>query len=287
MIFTISENKKKQNSKHRNAVKATAFGASSSFAKKSAVAVGSAAFWIGLWYLLALIVDKEVILPYPSDVVVSLFSLMSSSEFWIACGGSILRIFLGTLLGCTFGILLAALMLSSRTAKTLFYPLLSAVKATPVASFIIAALFWISRSDVPSFISFLVVLPLICDSVYTSIKNADTALVELADIYNFSVIKRIKYIYIPSAVPYFLSALRTAVGMAWKSGVAAEVLCTPSNSIGKALNSTKVYMETADMFAWTLTVIILSIAFEKAGLLLVSKGLSKYSMTKEADDAET
>lgn len=285
MIFITSENKNKN--EVRKAVQTTAFGVSSSMIKKLIVGVGVTAFWIGLWYLLAFIIDKEVILPYPNEVALSLFALMTSSAFWNSCGGSILRIFLGTLLGCIVGILLAALMLSSKSAKALIYPLLSAIKATPVASFIIAALFWISRSDVPSFISFLVVLPLICDAVYTGSKNADVSLIEVADIYRFSAVKRIKYIYIPSAVPYFLSALRTAVGMAWKSGVAAEVLCTPKNSIGKALNSTKVYMETADMFAWTLTVIVLSIAFEKIGLLIVSKGLLKYSTTKEADNAET
>jgi len=185
-----------------------------------------------------------------------------------------------------FGILLAFVIFSSNTVRTLVSPLLSAVKATPVASFIIAALFWLSRGEVPTFISFLIVLPVICDSVYTGIKNADNDLLELAAVYKFSFFKRLRYIRIPSAIPYFLSALNTSIGMAWKAGVAAEVLCTPQNSIGKELYSTKVYMETADMFAWTLVVILLSIIFEKISVGLVKKGLKKYTHIKKENTDE-
>ena len=286
MIFTTLVSKMKKNNNRSGAGSQPAScGFGRFIVKRIFLAIGAAVFWFIIWYALASHIDKEIILPSPTVVLVQLYHFMMEPAFWIACGNTILRIIAGTAAGIATGIVLAGLMLVSKIARTLIYPLLSAVKATPVASFIIAALFWISRGHVPAFISFLIVLPVMCDAVYTGITRADKKLLEVGRIYRFSVFKKIRYIIIPSVVPYFLSALRTSVGMAWKSGVAAEVLCTPADSIGKALNMTKVYMETTQMFAWTIMIIILSIIFEKITVWLVGKGLKKYSMM-EAHDVE-
>lgn len=254
-------------------------------AKRLLTVILAIVFWFTVWYVLAAYIDKEIILPKPTVVLIQLYQFMKQSSFWIACGTTILRIIAGTVAGIVAGIALAGLMILSKIAKALIYPLLAAIKATPVASFIIAALFWIGRGHVPAFISFLIVLPVICDAVYTGIVEADRNLIEVAKVYRFGVLKTLRLIYIPSIVPYFLTALRISVGMAWKSGVAAEVLCTPVNSIGKALNMTKVYMETTQMFAWTVMIILLSIFFEKLTLWFVSKGFNKYGIA-EVPDAE-
>lgn len=289
MIFTTSDSNKQNNNTE---IKTGIFPVFDrvkfrKVLKSALVAAGAVIFWFIIWYALSLAVDKEIILPSPISVILKLGDLIKDTDFWVACATSVLRIIIGTVFGCIVGILLAVLMLISKTIRGLIYPFLAAVKATPVASFIIAALFWIDRGSVPAFISFLIVLPMICDAVYTGIKNADVSLIEVARIYRFSFLKRVRYIYVPSAIPFFLSAIRTSVGMAWKSGVAAEVLCTPNDSIGKELYLTKVYMETTDMFAWTLTIIMLSIIFEKITVYLVSKGLKKYSASEDGGNVET
>lgn len=286
-LFTTLENKKiRTNDRQEVGHAPTSVGFGRKTVKKLPSIIGSALFWFIVWYAFALYIDKEIILPKPTAVIVELRELMVQSSFWVACGTTVLRIIAGTLMGIIGGIVLAALMLFSKIAHTLISPLLSAVKATPVASFIIAALFWISRGHVPAFISFLIVLPVICEAVYTGIRNVDRNLIEVVKIYRFSYLKMLRYLYIPSVIPYFLSALRTSIGMAWKSGVAAEVLCTPADSIGKALNMTKVYMETTDMFAWTITIILLSILFEKITVWLVGRGLRKYGVMMEGKNAD-
>ncbi|MDE7233674.1 MAG: nitrate ABC transporter permease, partial [Ruminiclostridium sp.] len=47
-------------------------------------------------------------------------------------------------------------------------------------------------------------------------------------------------------------------GLCWKSGVAAEVIGIPNGSIGEKLYMSKIYLETADLFAWTLVIILVS-----------------------------
>ena len=63
-------------------------------------------------------------------------------------------------------------------------------------------------------------------------------------------------------VPWFLAAATTGLGFAWKSGVAAEILSLPKRSVGYMLYESKLTLETADLFAWTLLVVLLSMLIE-------------------------
>lgn len=75
--------------------------------------------------------------------------------------------------------------------------------------------------------------------------------------------KRVRYLYVPAALPYFRSACTVGLGLCWKSGVAAEVIGLPNGSIGDALYRAKITLSTGELFAWTFVIILLSAAFEK------------------------
>ena len=70
------------------------------------------------------------------------------------------------------------------------------------------------------------------------------------------------FLYLPSVLPYFASACITALGLAWKSSVAAEVLSVTKKSIGEKLFLSNLYLESAELLAWTVVVILLSIGME-------------------------
>jgi NitT/TauT family transport system permease protein len=97
----------------------------------------------------------------------------------------------------------------------------------------------------------------------------------MAKVFRFSGTKRLFHITIPSILPYFAAACKASLGLAWKAGIAAEVLSTPQNSIGKELFESKTFMETTDLFAWTVTVILLSICMEKLFFMLLRLLLRK------------
>ncbi len=80
-----------------------------------------------------------------------------------------------------------------------------------------------------------------------------------------------RYIYVSQVLPYFLSACRLSLGMCWKAGVAAEVIGVPSGSIGEKLYNAKIYLNTPDLFAWTIVIIVISFVFEKCFLGIVSR----------------
>lgn len=245
--------------------------------KKVLITLAVLLFWTGVWQVAFMLIGKEILVVSPLQVVQRLFELAQTAEFWKSIGSSFLRISSGYLLGVFFGTLLAVLTSSVSLLKELFYPLISLAKATPVASFIILALVWIKKNGVPVFIVFLIVLPIVWANVSEAIKNTDKAMLEMAQVFRFGKLKTVKEIYVHSVLPYFAAGCTTALGLAWKSGVAAEVIALPQSSVGYHLYRSKITIETADLFAWTLVVIVLSVLLEKliAALLKRIKGGSK------------
>lgn len=224
--------------------------------------VAVAAFWIGLWLLLSFRVNSELLLPSPVSVFRRLFALIGTAALWKATGSTILRILIGYISGIAAGTLLAALSAWSRHVSAFIAPVGRIIKATPVASFIILALVWIPANNIPSFIVFLLVTPIVWDSFRTALLSTDPDLLEMAKAYRFGRLRTVLHIYLPSSLGAYLSSILTALGLAWKSGIAAEVLCLPKLSIGRQLYESKIYLEMSDLFAWTTLVIILSVIME-------------------------
>ncbi|NCB05647.1 MAG: ABC transporter permease subunit [Clostridia bacterium] len=178
------------------------------------------------------------------------------------------HIFGGFLAGIVLGTILAAATSVSRWADLLLSPAIKVVRATPVASFIILVLLWVESGRVPGIMSALMVLPVVWGNVSAGIAKTDPLLLEAASFYRFGAGKKLRLLYIPSVLPYFFSGCSTALGLAWKSGVAAEVLCLPSLAVGTKLYYAKIYLETPSLFAWTAVVILLSYLLERAFLAL-------------------
>ncbi len=234
------------------------------------------AVWLILWQILYMLIDQEILFVSPFGVIKKLWELCVLPAFWKTVLTSLFRIMTGYFLALVIGAALACVTFTVPGLYEFFYPVISMVQATPIASFIILALVWIKTGNVPLFISFLMVLPLIWSNLYEGLKNTDKKLLEMAQIYGFGQWKKIKLIYIPSIMPYFTAAAATSIGLAWKSGIAAEVICTPKFSIGGQIYNSKIYLETPELFAWTAVVIVLSVILEKLLKRIIRKAGAKY-----------
>lgn len=226
-------------------------------------------FWILVWAAAGMAVGQELLIPSPGIVFSRLLVLLGTKAFYISILASMGRIMSGFLLAVLLGTLLAVLTETIPFFKHLFAPLVGMIKATPVASFIILALVWLSSEGVVTFVALLMVLPLVWGNLSQGIRATDRQLLEMSRMFRFSRWKVVRYIYIPSVMPHFVSAVTTGIGFAWKSGIAAEVLGTPNGSVGQALYNAKIYLETPDLFAWTLVVILLSLIIEQGVLWFI------------------
>ena len=232
-------------------------------------------FWLAVWQIASMVIHQDLFLVSPVRVVVRLGQLVTEGFFWSSIANSLLRIGGGFLLAVVSGVVLGALAARFRRVQELLAPLMLAVKSIPVASFIILALMLFSSRHLAVLISFLIVLPVIYTNVLAGIRSADRQLLEMARVFRIPAARRIRYIYLPQVLPYFLSACTVALGLSWKAGVAAEVIGMPEGSIGEQLQQAKIYLNTPDLMAWTVVIVLVSLGFEKLFLALIRRAAKR------------
>ena len=231
-------------------------------------------FWLAVWQLAYLAVGQDLLLASPWKVARRIGQLAGTLSFWQTIAYSVARIGLGFLLGSGLGVLLGIVTAYSPVGYRLISPAMGIIKATPVASFIILALVWISSRNLSVFISLLMVLPLVWSNVHQGLLQVDPLLMEMAQVFSLSTVAKFRHILLPSVLPYLLSAIQVAMGFAWKSGIAAEVLAIPRGAVGTQLYYAKIYLETTDLFAWTAVIILISMAIERGMVFLLKRGLA-------------
>ena len=237
--------------------------------RKALISLSVFAFWIAVWFFASAAVGKELLLPSPGSVLRMLVTLAGTEVFWSSILFSILRVLTGICSAVLLGVVFAVLTEKSALLRALLSPVFTLIKSTPVASFIILALIWLGRGILPAFISALMVLPVVWSNVSVGLRAQDPLLLEMARVYGFPRGRIFRRITLPTLLPFFRSALNSALGLGWKAGIAAEVLTVPQRSIGKMIYESKLYLETTSLFAWTVTVVLLSLLIERGLLTLV------------------
>lgn len=238
--------------------------------KKILFSAGSILFWVLLWHIGATVANKNLILkiPLPVKTVQVFFENCTKADFWQAVGTSLLHIAVGFTAAVLLGLICGILSGNFAVFKTLTSPIMLLIRSVPVAAFIVLAWLWIPTKILPPFISFLMVFPIIWSHVETALLSVDKRLIEMARVYGMSGTGIIKNIKIPTVLPSLRAACITGLGFAWKSGVAAEVICNPTGSIGAWLSGAKSNIEYEQVFAVTLTIVLLSLLLENIIKLL-------------------
>ena len=238
--------------------------------RKRIYTIISIVIWLLIWVITAGLINNQIFLPGPKDVITALCKMAITSSFYLTILTSLKGIAIGFLVGLVGGIILSSLAYICNFLEVFFGTFMKVIKSVPVASFIILTLFWVSSDKLPILISALIVLPIIYNSFLMALKGTDKKLLEFAKVYRLSAFKKIIYIYIPSAITPLISGCQVAIGYAWKSGVAAEIIGLIRGTIGNELYQTKLYLATDELFAWTLSIILMSFLCEKLIVFLLN-----------------
>ena len=239
-----------------------------------------AAFWICVWAFASWRFEQPLLFPSPLSVLKTLISLLGTPQFYLVTANSFFNILSGLIIGVCGAALLAILTFFLPFLKALLSPLMAIVKATPVASFIVLALIFIGSARVPSFITVLIVFPIVWTNLDEGFSMIDPHLLEVSRVYQMPLSRKLRTLYLPSLKPYFLSACKSSLGLAWKAGIAAEIIAMPKGTIGTMIGEAKLYIMTSEMFAWTLTVVLLSLAIEYA-FSAIFQGLERKAQKTE------
>lgn len=231
--------------------------------------IASVLFWLALWQAASLIIGNSIILSSPLETGKALFSQLFLAEFWSVVFSSCLRISLGFLGAFLLAAVFGAAAYFFRSLRELLAPAVLLMKSVPVVSFVILALIWAGSRRLSIFISFVVVFPMIYESVLAGLASADSELLEMAQVFRIPFTRKLRFIYLPALLPYLAANCRSAIGMGIKSGIAAEVIGIPEHSIGEQLYMAKIYLETDRLFAWTAVIIAMSWILEHGFLILL------------------
>ena len=228
-------------------------------------------FWLVLWEIADRVIDNRIILVGPTHILMALAEQVGQSDFWVTCGASFLRIAVGFVLSFIGGFVLALVCYRYKLIRDFLEPIMIMLKTVPMISFVIMLLIWVGNQALTIYLSFLIVLPIIYTNTLQGLQSVDVQLLEMAQVFHMAPWKRFMFIYRPAFMPFVLSASKLALGMSWKSGIMAEVIGTPKPSIGREMYAAKTYLQTSNLFAWTIVVVILSVLFETLFMAILKK----------------
>lgn len=231
-------------------------------------------FWLLVWAVCYRAVGQDLLLASPAQVA-RRFSFVAEASFWRCVGMSLWRTAAAYILGVIIACVLAVVCHASKLLDEVVSPALLVVRATPVASFIILALVWLSAANVPILAGVLMVVPVVFANVREGIASTDQQLLEMAKVFGWSRWKTWRRVTIPTVLPTFVAACEACVGLCFKATIAAEVIGVPKNAIGTQLYNAKIYLETDTLLAWTLVVILLSMVIERLLKAAFERGLRR------------
>ena len=231
-----------------------------SIIKKILIAV----FWLCLWQVLFMLANRELLIdvPTPLTTLKAFLRLCRTYQFWLSTLYSLLRVVIGYTASVVTGIFMGYLSFKIKAVSLVFSPILRLMRAVPVAAFIILVFLWVDTAHIPQLIAFLTVLPLIHESTEKALCSVDKKLLEMARVMEMKKGDTLKYIVFESVKPTLTATLITGLGFAFKSGIAAEVICKSAKSLGELLWVGKTSINYDEVFAVTAVIILLSILLE-------------------------
>lgn len=245
--------------------------------KKALIKILIIAFWLILWQVVVSYLNRDLLLSVPTPISTgkAFWDVAGEWSFWRTALYSLFRVLEGFLLAVAVGTIFGTVSYKLKIVSELFSPILRLMRAIPIVAFIFMLFLWINKEIFPQLIAFFTVLPIIWSTTEKGLCSVDKNLIEMADVLGLPKYKTFKNIVFPGIKPAYSAALITGLGFAWKSAVAAEIMCGTANSLGGKLNENQAAMEYSYVFAVTVVIILFSIVLEGVLKLTLGKGVAK------------
>lgn len=220
------------------------------------------AIWIVIWQFASMVVGEVLLLPSPYQTLAALFELGKTSIFYVSVLTTLIRVMIGLLISIITGVALGIASARYSWLAAFLTPMMSTIKAVPVVSFILLLVLYLNSSTAPVAVCVLLCFPIMYTNTQKGMLSIDKKLIQMAELHKVPSRKILTHIKIPAIFHYILSGIFICIGFSWKSVVTAEVLSAPLRSIGYSLYVTRMYVNTEELFAWTLIIVLLSITIE-------------------------
>ncbi|MCL1890433.1 MAG: ATP-binding cassette domain-containing protein [Coriobacteriia bacterium] len=226
--------------------------------------------WLLIWHLISLGVNNEILLCSPLAVLQTLATNIGKLAFWSTILYTLVRILAGFFAALLVGFILAMLSWRFKLFETFLVPAVTIIKSVPIVCFIVLLLLWFGSPYVGAIAVFLVAFPLMYSSMVEGLRSHDPKLEQMLRIFNVPFGRKLLAFHWQTMLPFLVAGSRVGVGMSWKSGIAAELIGLPLGSIGERIYQSKILLSSAELFAWTIVIVIAALLCEKGFLRLLS-----------------
>ncbi len=227
--------------------------------------------WLGVWQLASMLVGSSLLLAGPLETLRRLLALLVEERFLSVVCFSLARVGCGFLAAFATALVVAFVAHRIPLVARLLAPGVSVLKSVPIACVIVLLLIWVGSRQVSGIAVFIVVFPAVYFSCLEGLGRLEVELSEMLAVFRVRGVVRLLVHTWPQVLPYLVATSKNACGMAWKAGIAAELIGSPLGSIGERIYQAKILLETADLFAWTLVVMALSAVCERAFVTLLAR----------------
>ena len=224
-----------------------------------------AAAAIGLWWLASLSMP-HYILPGPARVWDALQLIVENGDLWNNLAITLWRVAVGFIVAALIGLPLGIVLGANKRLGEFFEPVIPVLNTVSSAIWAIFAIIWFGISNATTiFVVFMTAMPLIITNVWQGTRTVNADFIELAQVLRMPQRKIMTKIYLPTILPYFFSGARLAFGFGWRVSLVAETIGS-SSGVGYRLRQAADLIRTDQVFAWTLTMVIMMATIE-IGLL--------------------
>lgn len=232
-------------------------------------------FFLIIWEGVALYIDNSLLFPRVSEIFLSLKNLVASRDFILILWNTLSRFFISIVFSLILAIIFSVASYRYEVISFLLFPFIIFLRAVPTIAIIIVVLIWSSVERVPIVVGMLILFPILYESILGGIKNVDKNLLKMSKVFKVSTKRVVRDIYIPSIYYSISSNIPSYIGLTFKVIIAGEVLSQESLSIGGEIFINKIYLESSNIFAWIIVVIVLNYFLEK-GLKTINNRVCRW-----------
>lgn len=215
-----------------------------------------------LWHIFYKLENHEVIIPSITSTIHEVINIITADNFINIIAATTIRAILGFILSLLIGCILGFIAGFKESLEFFMKPYLMIIKSTPIVAIMLIALIWIKSDGVPILVSFLLCYPIIYESVINGIKNTDKSIIEFGKVHKISNFTMIIDVYMPSVFSHIIANIFSTLALSFKTTVSSEIISIPKYGIGNSIYTAKVYLNTAEVFAWLIIIVLLSTIFD-------------------------
>ena len=211
-----------------------------------------------VWQIIAIQVNNNILIPSPIETISALFSLLIKPATWSSIGITLVRVIRGLCISLFLSLVLLFLYEADQRTEKIFTPIVTLISSIPNISYMILAIIWLGSEGSVSVVTMMVLFPVTFQGLFSAILDEDKSLKDVQVLYKESFICRVRFHLLPMLSFTILRTMKTALQLGFKVGIMAEIVASVRAGIGRSMHFANLNLNTAEVLAWTLIIILLS-----------------------------